>query len=91
MRKIFLVAIVLAGMLFFAPPSWAQFTSVSATYTVSTNGTLGIVPMTANVYAGQFSLQAKAGTVMQYSTTYSPGGSCFPVPTVQVFPILELQ
>lgn len=73
------------------PNAAAPQTQAIATYTVTTNGTLGIVPLTANIYAGQFSLMAKAGTVVQYSTTYTAGGSCSPAPTVQLFPILELQ
>jgi hypothetical protein len=73
------------------PNAAAPQTTAIATFTVTTNGTLGIVPITANVYAGAISLIAKAGTVVQYSTTYTAGGSCSPAPTVQLFPVLELQ
>jgi hypothetical protein len=36
-------------------------------------------------------LVAKASTAVQFSTTFTPGGSCAPAPTVQLFPTLTLQ
>lgn len=36
-----------------------------------------------------FSFRAKAGTNIQYSTTYNAGTNCAPGPSYQIFPILE--
>jgi hypothetical protein len=82
---------IVLNAIFQDPNAAAPQTTAIATYTVTTNGTLGIVPLTANVYSGGISFVAKAGTVVQYSTTFTPGGSCAPAPTVQFFPVLELQ
>lgn len=82
---------VVLNAIFQDPNAASAQTQAIATFTVTTNGTLGIVPITANTYAGQFSFVAKAGTVVQCSTTLTAGGSCSPTPTVQVFPILEIQ
>jgi hypothetical protein len=82
---------IVVNAIFQDPNAAAPQTTPIATYTVTTNGTLGIVPLTANVYSGGISFIAKPGTVVQYSTTYSPGGSCSPAPAVQFFPVLELQ
>jgi len=82
---------IVVNAIFQDPNAAAPQTTPLATYTVTTNGTLGIVPITANAYAGSISFVAKAGTVVQYSTTYTPGGSCSPAPAVQFFPVLELQ
>jgi hypothetical protein len=82
---------IVLNVIFQDPNAAAPQTTAIATYTVTTNGTLGIVPLTANVYSGGISFVAKAGTVVQYSTTFTPGGSCAPAPTVQFFPVLELQ
>jgi hypothetical protein len=73
------------------PNAAAPQTTAMATFTVTTNGTLGIIPLTASVYGGNMPFLAKAGSVVQYSTTFTPGGSCAPAPTVQVVPTLELQ
>lgn len=82
---------IVVNAIFQDPNAAAPQTTAIATYTVTTNGTLGIVPITANAYAGAISFVAKAGTVAQFSTTFTPGGSCAPAPTVQIFPVLELQ
>lgn len=71
------------------PNAAAPQTQAVATFTVTTNGTLGIVPITSTTDTMPLVLRAKAGTVVQFSTNYSPGGSCAPAPTVQVYPILE--
>jgi hypothetical protein len=55
-------------------------------FTVTTNGTVGQVPMTSGPAC--FQIRAKAGTAIQYSTTMTLGGSCSPGPTIQVFPTL---
>lgn len=82
---------IVVNAIFQDPNAVSAQTTAIATYTVTTNGTLGIVPITANAYAGSISFVAKQGTVVQYSTTFTAGGSCAPAPTVQVFPVLELQ
>jgi hypothetical protein len=82
---------IVLNVIYQDPNAASPQTQAIATFTVTTNGTLGIVPLTANVYAGDFSFIAKAGTAVQYSTTYTAGGSCSPAPAVQVFPKLELQ
>lgn len=79
---------ILVSAIFQDPNAASPQTQAVATFTVTTNGTLGIVPMTSNTDSGLV-LRAKASTVVQFSTTYSPGGSCSPAPTVQVYPILE--
>jgi hypothetical protein len=66
----------------------APQTQAIGTYTVTTNGTLGIVPLTSNAYAGRITITSAPASVVQYSTTYSAGGSCSPAPAVQVFPVL---
>lgn len=82
---------IVVNAIFQDPNAAAPQTTAIATFTVTTNGTLGIVPITANSYAGAISFVAKPSTVIQYSTTYSLGGSCSPGPAVQFFPVLELQ
>lgn len=62
-----------------------------ATYTVTLNGTLGIVPLTANVYAGSISFIVGVGIPVQYSTTYTGGTGCTTLPSVQLYPVLEVQ
>lgn len=81
---------VVLNLIYQDPNAAAPQTQAIGTFTVTTNGTLGIVPLTANAYAGAITFVAKAGTVVQFSTTYTAGGSCSPAPTVQVFPVLEL-
>lgn len=82
---------IVLNAIFQDPNAAAPQTTAIATFTVTTNGTLGIVPITANAYGGAIAFVAKPSTVVQYSTTYSLGGSCSPGPTVQVFPVLEFQ
>jgi hypothetical protein len=79
---------IVLNAIFQDPAAAAPQTSGMATFTVTTNGTLGIVPITAEL-GNPFMIRAKAGTVVQYSTTYTPGGSCSPAPAVQVYPVLE--
>jgi len=81
---------VALNAIFQDPNAAAPQTIPIGTYTVTTNGTLGNVPLTAGAYAGEIILRAKAGTVVQFSTTYSIGGSCSPGPTVQLFPTLAV-
>jgi hypothetical protein len=81
---------IVVNVIFQDPNAASGQTTAIATYTVTTNGTLGIVPLTANNYGGAITFVAKPGTAIQYSTTYTPGGSCSPAPAVQVFPVLEL-
>jgi hypothetical protein len=73
------------------PNAAAPQTTAIATFTVTTNGTLGIVPLTASTYGGNMPFLAKPGVVIQYTSVFTPGGSCAPAPTVQVVPTLELQ
>jgi len=70
------------------PNAASAQTTAAATFTVTTNGTLGVVPITTELQ-NPFTFRAKAGTVVQFSTTYTPGGSCSPAPTVQIYPVLE--
>jgi hypothetical protein len=69
-------------------PNEASPASTTLTgYTIATNGSLGrINPTTTTPY---IVIRAKAGTVVQYSTTYTNGTSCSPNPQVQVYPTLE--
>lgn len=55
------------------------------------NGTLGPILGMASFsdQATPYMFRAKAGTVIQYSVTYSAGSGCSPAPTIQFFPILE--
>lgn len=73
------------------PNAAAPQTTAVGVFTVTTNGTLGIVPLTSSAYGGNMPLVAKAGTIVQFSTTYALGTACAPGPTVQLFPTLELQ
>jgi hypothetical protein len=67
-----------------------QLTPIGS-FTVTTNGTVGIVPLTSGAYGGQIALIAKPGTVVQYSTLYALGTGCTIGPSVQLFPVLELR
>jgi hypothetical protein len=49
------------------------------------NGSLGFVSTLPAVVM----VRAKANTAVQYSAVFSPGGSCSPQPSYQVYPILE--
>ena len=62
-------------------------TQAIGTWTVTTNGTLGIIPLTT--FPGMLVFLGKNGTLVEYSTTFSAGGACSPAPTYQVYPILE--
>lgn len=79
---------IVLNAVFQDPVAAAPQTQAVATFSVTNNGTLGNVPMTTATET-PIALRAKAGTVVQYSTTFTPGGSCSPAPTVQVYPILE--
>jgi len=57
------------------------------TYTITTNGALG--RLTPVLTTPLFTFTAKAGTAVQYTATFTAGGSCSPNPTVQIFPTLE--
>ena len=81
---------VVVSAIFQDPNAASAQTEAIGTYTITSNGTLGIVPLTSNIYSGKITLVAKAGTVVQYSTTYTPNGACSPNPTYQVFPVLQL-
>lgn len=81
---------VVLNAIFQDPNAASAQTQAIGTFTVTTNGTIGIVPLTANIYSGKITFVAKPGTAVQFSTTYSAGTSCSPAPTVQVFPILSL-
>ena len=79
---------VALNLIFQDPNAASPQTITVATATVTTNGTLGRVPITS---FNPFAFIAKPGSAVQYSTTFTPGGSCSPAPTVQVFPTLTLQ
>jgi hypothetical protein len=81
---------VVLNAIFQDPNAAGAQTTPIGTFTITTNGTLGIVPLTANAYAGKITFVAKPSTNVQYSTTKTDDGACSPAATVQVFPILEL-
>jgi hypothetical protein len=81
---------VVVNLIYQDPNAAAPQTQAIGTYTVTTNGTLGIVPLTSNAYAGRITFVAAPSTAVQYSATYTAGGSCSPAPTVQVFPVLQM-
>jgi hypothetical protein len=78
---------VVVNVIFQDPNAASAQTQAIGTFTITTNGTLGIVPLTTP--PGVLLIRAKTATNVQYSTTYTPGGSCSPAPTYQVYPILE--
>jgi len=80
---------IVLNAVFQDPNAASAQTQAVATFSVTTNGTLGIVPMTTNTDSGLV-IRAKAGTAVQYSTTFTPGSACSPAPTVQVYPLLEV-
>jgi len=43
----------------------------------------------SSAFANTGTIRAKAGTVIQYSTTYTLGGSCSPGPSYVIVPVLE--
>ncbi len=51
------------------------------------NGTPGQIGGTVGS-VWTFNFRAKASTVVQYSVTYSAGGSCAPGPSYQIYPVL---
>jgi len=75
-----------ANVIFKDPNAASAQTVATALFTVTTNGTLGQVPLTSGPMSYTFRSSAAA---IQYSTTFTAGGSCSPAPTVQVFPVLE--
>jgi hypothetical protein len=71
----------------FTDPNAAGSTTLSlGTFTITTNGTVG----TSNFSYPAIHFRAKGSTNVQFSTTYTAGGSCSPAPTVQVTPILQV-
>ena len=77
---------VVVNVIFQDPNAAGPQTVVLGTFSVTNNGTLGIVPVTSG--DSDVSIVAKPGTVVQFSTTYTAGANCAPAPTVQVFPNL---
>lgn len=55
-------------------------------HTVTTNGTLGVIPWTSGPTVWSFQSQA---TAIQFQATYSIGSGCSPGPTYIIVPILE--
>jgi len=72
-----------------ASPSTANFSPGLVLATA--NGTLGpSASFIGNTYTGMAApFRAKAGTVIQYSVTYSLGSTCSPGPKYVLYPILE--
>ena len=69
------------------PNEAAPATTANFTFTVVNNGSVGrLIPAVTNPLPA---IRAKAGTVVQFSTTFTAGANCAPAPTVQVAPILE--
>jgi len=65
-------------------------TAWATTFTIANNGALGTnTNSTATTSIWTTVFRAKSGVAIQYSTTFTAGGSCAPAPAVQVFPILE--
>jgi hypothetical protein len=81
---------IVLNAIFTDPNAAAPQTQAIGTFSVTGNGTLGIVPLTANIYSGKITFVAKPATAVQYSTTYALGTSCSPGPTVQVYPVLQM-
>lgn len=79
---------IVLNIIFKDPNAVANQTQAIATFTVTNNGTLGIVPMTTNT---QFPIYVRTAATQttSYSTTYTAGGSCAPAPSYQFFPMLE--
>lgn len=78
---------VVVNLIWQDPNEASPATTANLTYTITTNGSLGrLIPAVTNALPV---IRAKAGTVVQFSTTYTAGGSCSPAPTVQIYPILE--
>jgi hypothetical protein len=81
----------IAVNLVFQDPNAASSQTIQAfgLFTVTNNGTLGIVPASLSGTANlAIMIRAKSGTVVQFSTIYSLGATCSPGPTVQIFPSL---
>jgi len=76
----------------FTDPNSTASTNSFVTYTITNNGSVGQLPLSAptvgNLGVGG-TFRAKASTTVSYSTTYTPNGSCSPAPTYQLYPILE--
>jgi hypothetical protein len=81
---------VTLNVIFTDPNASSTTTSSTQSMTIVTNGSVGTTNSLFN-FTGNYWLvfRAKASTAVQYSTTVSPGGSCSPVPSYQVYPILE--
>lgn len=64
--------------------------AISILYSIVNNGTANspIVTGTGVLANLPYTIRAKAATVVQYSTTYSLGGSCAPGPTYQITPVM---
>jgi len=69
------------------PNESSAASTTQITYTITTNGALGrLVPV---LTTPMYTFTAKPGTAVQYTATFTAGGSCSPNPTVQIFPTLE--
>lgn len=81
--------------LIYQDPGAAGSSTVSENASLAlTNGSVGpALNWTVNVatqgYIFPINIRAKNGTAIQYSTTYSIGGSCSPGPQYVIFPVLE--
>lgn len=84
------VAVIL---IFTDPNASSTTTSTVTTMTIVNNGTVGTTNTLFNssgIFTAGAMFRAKASTNVQYSVTYTIGGSCSPGPSYQVYPILEL-
>lgn len=73
-----------------AAPGTDQLPNIVTTTGIP-NGVLGSTAQFTPSFSNPntLTIRAKAGTVIQYSTTYTLGASCSPGPSYQIFPVLE--
>lgn len=78
------------NIIFTDPNTSSTTTSTYTTLTIITNGTVGTTnTVSTNSINPAMTFRAKASTAVQYSVTFTPGGSCSPAPSYQVYPLLE--
>ncbi|SRR6266851_964598 len=75
------------NLIFTDPNASSGFPTGLSNALIGGNGAPGYISGTIGA-AWTFEFRAKASSVVQYSVTYSAGGSCAPGPSYQIYPVL---
>lgn len=81
---------IVFNIIFQDPNAAAPQTVALATYTITLNGTSGVIPFTTGT-PGQYTFLAAPNSVVQWSTTFTRGTGCTVGPTASIYPTIEVK